>query len=246
VNANQSNQGRGAPRRVAVITGASVGIGAAIAARFVADGARVYGLARRPCPVDGAIGVEADLSDISAITALIERLKGELADPVELHLVHNAAVMPQDSVTDLDADEVERALRINLVAPMLLTAGLRPRMAAGSSIIYIGSTLSEKAVPGRATYVASKHAIVGLMRSTTQDLFGAGIHTACVCPGFTDTQMLRPVLDADPALRDAVLKMVSFGRLLDPKEIADVVAFAAATPAINGAVIHANLGQRES
>ena len=129
---------------------------------------------------------------------------------------------------------------------MLLTAGLRPRMAAGSSIIYIGSTLSEKAVPGRATYVASKHAIVGLMRSTTQDLFGAGIHTACVCPGFTDTEMLRPVLDADPALRDAVLKMVSFGRLLDPKEIADVVAFAAATPAINGAVIHANLGQRES
>ncbi len=161
-------------------------------------------------------------------------------------MIHNAAVMPQDSTTELAGDEVERALRINLVAPMLLTAGLRPRMGAGSSVIYIGSTLSEKAVPGRATYIVSKHGIVGLMRATAQDLFGQRIHTACVCPGFTDTEMLRPVLDADPELRAAVLRMVSFGRLIDPEEIADVVTFAAKTPALNGAVLHANLGQRES
>ena len=84
------------------------------------------------------------------------------------------------------------------------------------------------------------------MRATAQDFFGQQIHTACVCPGFTDTEMLRPVLDANPELRAAVLKMVSFGRLIDPEEIADVVTFAAKTPAINGAVLHANLGQRES
>lgn len=241
-----ANAGEVATERVAVVTGSSVGIGAAIAARFVAEGARVFGLARRPCPIDGVESVEVDLGDLAAIDAVIERLLGAIERPVELHLIHNAAVMPQDSTVELNGAEVERALRINLVAPMLLTAGLRARMGAGSSVIYIGSTLSEKAVPGRATYVVSKHGIVGLMRATAQDLFGQQIHTACVCPGFTDTEMLRPVLDANPELRAAVLRMVSFGRLIDPEEIADVVTFAARTPALNGAVLHANLGQRES
>ncbi len=241
-----ASSGAGATERVAVITGSSVGIGAAIAARFVAEGARVFGLARRPCPIDGVESVEVDLGDLAAIDAVIGRLLGAIERPVELHLIHNAAVMPQDSTVELRGAEVERALRINLVAPMLLTAGLRPRMGAGSSVVYIGSTLSEKAVPGRATYVVSKHGIVGLMRATAQDLFGQQIHTACVCPGFTDTEMLRPVLDANPELREAVLRMVSFGRLIDPEEIADVVTFVARTPALNGAVLHANLGQRES
>ena len=59
------------------------------------------------------------------------------------------------------------------------------------SIIYIGSTLSEKGVANSCSYVTSKHAVVGLMRSTTQDLVGKGIHTACICPGFTDTEMLK-------------------------------------------------------
>jgi len=232
--------------RIAVITGTSVGIGAAIAARFVGEGVRVLGLARRPCPVAGVESIEVDLGDVAAVHSVVNRVLSMIARPAQLHLVHNAAVMPQDSVLELDPAEVERALRINLVAPMLLTSGLRPQMAEGSSVLYIGSTLSEKAVAGRATYIVSKHGLIGLMRATAQDLFGQGIHTACVCPGFTDTQMLRPVLDANPELREIVLKMVSFGRLLDPAEIADVVAFAAENPAINGSVIHANLGQRES
>ena len=79
---NAENPSKNARARVAVITGASVGIGAAIAARFVADGARVFGLARRRCPVAGATAIEADLSDVTAITALIERLKAELAGQV--------------------------------------------------------------------------------------------------------------------------------------------------------------------
>lgn len=235
--------------KVAIVTGASVGIGKAVAARFLAEGARVFGISRRPCPVEGVESLRVDLGDPAAVETAIAELDVELetlGDKVELHLIQNAAVMPRDSVADIERESVERALRINLLAPMMLNAGLRPRMGQGSSILYVGSTLSEKAVPGRASYVTTKHGLVGLMRATVQDLFGQAIHTACVCPGFTDTEMLKPVLDADPALREAVLAMVSFGRLLEPEEIADVLVYASKTPALNGALIHANLGQRES
>ncbi len=238
----------GAPRaeRIAVVTGASAGIGAAIAARFVADGARVFGLARRPCAVAGVQSLGVDLADPAAIDALLRELLEALPSTAELHLVHNAAVMPRDSVLGFESASVGRALQVNLIAPMHLSSGLIPRMAPGSSIIYIGSTLSEKAVPGRATYVTSKHGLVGLMRATVQDLFGRGIHSACICPGSTDTEMLRPLLDADPEFREAVLRMVSFGRLVEPEEIADLVACVARSPALNGALLHANLGQREA
>ncbi len=229
-----------------MVTGASAGIGAAIAARFVADGARVFGLARRPCAVAGVQSVEVDLADPVAIDRVLRELLKAVSIPVEMHLVHNAAVMPRDSVAGFDVARVGRALQINLIAPMHLSSALISRMAPGSSILYIGSTLSEKAVPGRATYVMSKHGLVGLMRATVQDLFGRGIHSACICPGFTDTEMLRPLLDADPAFREGVLRMVSFGRLVEPEEIADLVAFAARSPALNGALLHANLGQREA
>ena len=247
------NQGREAEpdgvaraEKIAVVTGASAGIGAAIAARFVAEGVRVFGLARRPCAVAGVQSLEVDLAEPAAINRVLRQLLEALPSTAELHLVHNAAVMPRDSVLGFDRARVERALRINLIAPMHLSSALIPRMAPGSSILYIGSTLSEKAVPGRMTYVTSKHGLVGLMRATVQDLFGRAIHSACICPGFTDTAMLRPLLDADPEFRESVLRLVSFGRLVEPEEIADLVIVVARSPALNGALLHANLGQREA
>jgi NAD(P)-dependent dehydrogenase (short-subunit alcohol dehydrogenase family) len=86
---------------------------------------------------------------------------------------------------------------------------------------------------------------VGLLRATVQDLFGAGIHAACVCPGFTHTPMLEGAL-LDPTVRAAIEGMVSFGRLVVPEEIAELVAFVAENPALNGAILHANLGQKQS
>ena len=119
-------------------------------------------------------------------------------------------------------------------------------MNAGSSIIYIGSTLSEKAVPNSYSYASTKHAMIGMMRATCQDLAGSGVHTACICPGFTDTEMLRAhVGDSDDVL-EAIGSMSSYGRLIEPDEIARSIEFAVANPVINGSVIHANLGQIES
>jgi len=113
--------------------------------------------------------------------------------------------------------------------------------------VFVGSTLSEKAVAGRASYVTTKHAVVGLMRSYAQDLFGTGVHTAVVCPGFTDTPMLREAMAKDPAGAAEFIKgFVSVGRLIEPKEIAGLVAFVGVNPSMNGAVLHANGGQKET
>ena len=82
-----------------------------------------------------------------------------------------------------------------------------------------------------------------MMRALCQDLAGTGIHTACICPGFTDTEMLRAHVPTDAI--DAVAGMSAFDRLIEPAEIAATLLFAAEHPVVNGAVIHANLGQRE-
>lgn len=228
-----------------VVTGASVGIGRAVAARARADGRRVINLSRRPCPVAGVEDVAVDLADGAAVAEAIARVRGLLGPtPGRVHLVHNAGVAPDDAVTRFDVRACERAMRINVISPAELTAGLVPVCAPGSSVIFIGSTLSEKGVPGRFTYCASKHALVGLMRAAVQDLFGRGIHTVCVCPGFVDTEMVEG-LHARPEVMRAVLGMISFGRLLAPEEIADIVVYAFGQPALNGAIVHANLGQQE-
>ena len=85
-----------------------------------------------------------------------------------------------------------------------------------------------------------------MMRATCQDLAGSGIHTACVCPGFTDTEMLRAHVGDDPEILKSIAGTTTFGRLVEPSEIAATIQFAANNPVINGAVLHANLGQVEN
>jgi NAD(P)-dependent dehydrogenase (short-subunit alcohol dehydrogenase family) len=228
-----------------VVTGASAGIGRAIAARARRDGHRVVNLSRRACDVEGVTDVLVDLADGEAVARALARLR-ELVRPGErVHLIHNAARSLADSITNFDARACEQMMRINVVSPAELTAGLVPLMGAGSSVIFIGSTLSEKAVPGVLSYVTSKHALVGLVRATVQDLFGRQIHAVCVCPGFVDTELLAPLRARGPEAMTSILSMVSYGRLLSPDEIAAVVVFATANPSLNGAIVHANLGQLE-
>ena len=85
--------------------------------------------------------------------------------------------------------------------------------------------------------------MIGMMRATCQDLAGRGIHTACICPGFTDTEMLRAHVPDDAMA--SVRAMSAFDRLIDPDEIADCLYWSAQSPVINGSVLHANLGQIE-
>lgn len=232
----------------AVITGASRGIGQAAAARFRQEGWSVMNVSRRPCPVPGVVNLGLDLSapgwEAQATQAL--RDGPGASGGGRVCLIHNAALYEHDDALALTAEHFRRVLEVNVVVPAVLNRLVRPYLSAGSSILYVGSTLSEKAVRGNATYVTSKHALVGLMRATCQDLVGTGIHTACVCPGFTDTEMLREHVGNDAAILQAIAGKTTFGRLITPEEIAGVLWFCAGSPVLNGAVIHSHLGQIET
>ena len=231
--------------KTAIITGASSGIGAATAHRFIELGHKVINIARRASPVEGVINISADLSTEegakrAALEAGESAVKGE-----SISLVHNASLMLKDTVRECDTADLMRVLAVNVAAVNTLNRELLPLMVAGSSILYVGSTLSEKAVAGAHSYVISKHAQLGQMRATCQDLIGAEIHTAMICPGFTDTEMLKQHLGGDTELMHEIGSQNSFGRLVTPDEIAGVIIWAHQSPVVNGTVIHANLGQME-
>jgi 3-oxoacyl-[acyl-carrier protein] reductase len=232
--------------KTAIITGASAGIGLATAQRFSEDGFTVYNLSRRPCPLGAVHSLACDLADEAAIAAACEELLVAIAGSREVALVHNAARMDKDSVTACDSGRLRQVLEINVVAVNRLNQALLAALPGGSSLLYVGSTLAEKAVPGSFSYVLSKHAQLGMMRASCQDLMGSGIHTALVCPGFTDTEMLRTHLGEDPGVERMIASMNSYNRLIDPAEIAELIRWAHHNPVINGAVLHANLGQKES
>jgi 3-oxoacyl-[acyl-carrier protein] reductase len=232
--------------KTAIITGASVGIGLAAAQQFLDSGYTVYNLSRRTCPLQDVISLSCDLANPASIAEVCSTLSEALRSAEQTALVHNASQMRKDSAGKCDSDSLRDVMETNLIAINSLNQALLPAMRPGSSIIYIGSTLSEKAVAGSFSYTISKHAQLGMMRATCQDLMDSGIHTALVCPGFTDTQMLRTHLGNDEDVLASIASMNSFGRLIDPGEIAALIHWAHHNPVINGSVLHANLGQKES
>lgn len=231
---------------VAIITGASVGIGRAAAEAFLAEGFKVYNLSRRPCPAPGVNNLSCDLSSPESIAQACKVLAGVIINCDSVALVHNASQMLKDSATDCDSDSLRHVLETNVVAINTINQQLLGVLPRSSSLIYVGSTLSEKAVSNSFSYVVSKHAQLGMMRASCQDLMGSGIHTALVCPGFTDTEMLRTHLGKDPGVERMIAGMNSYNRLINPGEIAELIRWAHHNPVINGAVLHANLGQKES
>ncbi len=230
----------------AIITGASVGIGEASARTFLARGYEVYNLSRRPCPVSGVNNIACDLSSEEAIDKAADTLLKTIGNSDCVALLHNACQMRKDSATECSSESLREVLETNLIAVNSLNQRLLPSLPGSSSVLYIGSTLSEKAVPGSFSYVISKHALLGMMRASCQDLMGSGIHTALICPGFTDTEMLRTHLKNDKEVMRSIASMNSFSRLIEPEEIAEFIFWAHNNPVINGSVLHANLGQKES
>lgn len=229
-------------RRGLIVTGGSRGIGGAIAERFLEAGYEVVSLSRSPSPVAGVEHLICDIEALDSVEPAAELAARRAADWAETVLIHNSALHRHDTIDALSGRDLLAALSANLAAPQVLNHVLAPGMRSGSSILYIGSTLAEKAVGGAASYVVSKHGMIGMMRATCQDLAGRGLHTACICPGFTDTEMLRAHVGDDIG---GITAMVAAGRLVRPDEIAELAWVCARNPALNGAVLHANLGQIE-
>lgn len=231
--------------RVLLISGASKGIGLATAARFSAAGYGVVNLSRSPCEVAGVTNLTVDLSQENWVEKHGDEVLTALVGAEQIVVLHNAALMTKESVRDIDVASFRAVLQLNVVAPAQLNKLVLPLMLEGSSILYISSTLGTKAVANTHAYVVSKHAVIGQMRATCQDLAGASIHTAAVCPGFTETEMLQEHLGSNPQLRAQINSTIALGRLVEPREIAETVWFCSQTSAINGAVIDANNGQIE-
>lgn len=231
---------------VLLITGASKGIGLATAKRFLSAGYRVLNLSRTPCPLEGVSNLEIDLLD-----SRWGQLKGQeivdlLGETEQIVVVHNAAMMTKETVRNIEAGGLRDVLELNVVAPAQLNTLLIPQMQQGSSIIYLSSTLGTKAVANTHAYVISKHAVIGQMRATCQDLAGSMIHTAAICPGFTETEMLSEHLGANPEVLAEITAGIAHRRLAQPSEIAETIWFCSQNPVINGAVLDANLGQIET
>lgn len=229
--------------RILVITGASRGIGRATAHHFAERGFTVINLSRRAPDLPDVHHLPTDLGNPDWPARLKDPLAAALEGATQVVLVHNAGAITKDSIADVDPARLRALMEVNVIAPAVLTRMMLPMMPAGSSVIYIGSTLSEMAVANSCSYVTSKHALLGLMRATCQDLSGRAIHTACVCPGFTDTAMLREHVGHSDDVLTTLAGNVAQGRLASPEEIARTIAFCAENAVLNGAVIHANLGQ---
>ncbi len=228
-----------------ILTGGSRGIGKATLALFQQHGWQVANLSRHHCELDNAAQINVDLSDLNAVNDLQDTLQRLAKNAKQCCLIHNACQTSNDCIGEQNIDALQHSLTLAITSTALLNNILLPVMKRSSSVLYLGSTLSEIGVANSASYVTIKHATVGMMRASCQDLASTGIHTACVCPGFTDTEMLREHLPNQDAMT-WVKSQVGANRLIEPQEIAELLLFCADHAVINGSVLHANLGQLQS
>lgn len=233
--------------RAIIVTGASRGIGKAIAERLAREGARL---------VLTAAPDEAKLLDRVAAQCKAEGAAGELADPettrmlvrlcVEKYgavyaIVNNAAMHAHGAVADIGLDDWDRAIRVNLTAAMLLSQAALPHLrAAGRGVIInISSQRAFASGPGEAAYESAKAGLLALTRSLAVDYGPEGIRTNCVSPGFILSERAREWMEKGPRRAEAMRSAVPLRRSGLPEEIASVVAFLLSDDAayVNGAVI---------
>jgi NAD(P)-dependent dehydrogenase (short-subunit alcohol dehydrogenase family) len=216
---------------VVAVTGGASGIGAAIARRLMADGARVAVLDRDVSdPPAGALAVQADVTDDASVRAAVDRVLQEW-DRLDV-LVNNAGIGAQGTVTDNPDDEWHRVLDVNLLGMVRATRAALPalRRSPSAAIVNTGSIAATAGIPQRAVYSASKGAVHALTRAMAADHLGEGIRVCAVAPGTADTPWVGRLLERadDPAAERAALEARQpHGRLVSADEVADAVAYLA-------------------
>jgi 3-hydroxybutyrate dehydrogenase len=239
--------------RRAVVTGAASGIGRAIAARLEADGASVLAVDLKPDGDGPGEPFEADLTtregNRAAVVTAIERFGG--LDGV----VANAGMQHVSPIEEFPEDDWDRLVSLLLTSPFLLAkyAWSALREADGGRFIAIASAHALVASPFKAAYVAAKHGVVGLVKTLALEGAEDGVVAIAVCPGFVRTPLVEAQI-ADQArangvpeervLNDVILAPHAVKRLIEPEEVADVVAFlgGAGGLAFTGAAVPMDLG----
>jgi len=238
--------------QIALVTGASRGIGEAIAIELAAGGATVVGTATTK---DGAASISEylvaagtrgrgmvldvrDSAQIKALIAEIEKVYGSVTI-----LVNNAGIAQDNLAMRMKESEWDMVIDTNLKSVFRVSqAVLRGMMKARTGrIINITSVVGASGNAGQINYAAAKAGIAGLTRALAREIASRNITVNCVAPGFIDTDMTRALQDAQ---RDALLAQIPLGRLGKPEDIAAAVAFLASPGAgyVTGTTIHVNGG----
>ena len=238
--------------KVALVTGASRGIGAAIADQLAQQGALVVGTATTAAGADAisdrlrALGVAGegrvlDVTSADSVAALLGVVSERHGAP--LILVNNAGITRDNLLMRMKDDEWNEVIDTNLTAVYRITKGCLRGMtrARWGRIITISSIVGSMGNPGQVNYCATKSGVEGFSRSLASEISSRGITVNCVAPGFIDTAMTQALPDAQP---EALLGRIAAGRLGQPEEVAAVVGFLASAAAgyITGETIHVNGG----
>ncbi len=221
--------------RTAVVTGASRGIGIAIARRFVAEGAEVVITGRDKAALDAAVAelgdqvtaVRADSTDVADLQAAFEAVR-ERHGRIDVLVVNSGTgkLAPIGEITEADVDLV---FGTNVKGTIFTVQNALPLLTDQASVILIGSTASRRVAPGQSVYGATKAAVRALARGWMVDLAGRGIRVNVLSPGATQTQGLVDFLGADVV--DQMGPDFPLGRVGTPDEIAGVAAFLASDEA---------------
>ncbi len=215
--------------KTAIVTGAARGIGAAIAERFAAEGARVASFdLSPPPPQEGGLSMEVDVADENSVNAAVAEVMAAFGQ-IDI-LVNNAAADSiRGAVTEMSLHDWNRALGVNLTGAFLLCRAVIPHMAksACGSVVNVASQLGSVAVPANPVYCASKGGLIQLTRAMALDHGSDGVRVNALSPGAVLTERLIGVYGSEAAVRKALTPKYPLGRIGMPDDLAGAAVFLA-------------------